>query len=133
MAHVCFDKTKPRPDWLEPKINDKKNTLRGKRFYRHLWNAQPAWANTSHIKDIYRRAKMLRRAGHKVQVDHIVPLNHPYVCGLHVPWNLRIIDEDLNRYKSNHTWPSQYVEQLELFAAYVPPADFILGATICAN
>lgn len=37
--------------------------------------------------------KCLRR---KFEVDHIVPLQGRTVCGLHAPWNLRVIAAELN-------------------------------------
>lgn len=39
--------------------------------------------------------------GVKHEVDHIIPLLNPLVCGLHVPANLQIITSKQNRSKTN--------------------------------
>lgn len=41
-----------------------------------------------------------------LHVDHIIPLVHPLVCGLHVETNLQAIDPIKNIKKSNR-WPPQ--------------------------
>lgn len=68
-------------------------------------NATPKWLTKQQlhkIKLIYAlRLNLTRKTGITHHVDHIVPLNHPEVCGLHVPWNLRVITEEENVAKSN--------------------------------
>lgn len=55
----------------------------------------------------------------KRELDHIIPLNHPRVCGLTVPWNLRTVPRAANISKSNAwcQWHGELFpkdEQLEL-------------------
>jgi hypothetical protein len=68
--------------------------------------ATPKWANPGAIKEIYRLASLrTKNLGQEFHVDHIVPLRHPKVCGLHVESNLRIVPKDINLQKSNRHWP----------------------------
>lgn len=71
--------------------------------------ATPCWLSSDHkrqIRVLYIKAKELTELfGCKLEVDHIVPLDSEIVCGLHVPWNLQLLDKPLNRNKSNLTWP----------------------------
>jgi hypothetical protein len=67
--------------------------------------ATPKWLTKDHLKKI-ESIYLLRDlyslfVGKKHEVDHIVPLKSGSVCGLHVPWNLRIITQFENRSKSN--------------------------------
>jgi hypothetical protein len=44
---------------------------------------------------------MSKTTGEKYVVDHIWPLRSDFVCGLHVPWNLRVVTQEENALKSN--------------------------------
>lgn len=71
------------------------------------WNAAklqacPVWVDWDALQTIYREAvRVTRETGIKHDVDHIVPLQSPVVCGLHVPWNLQILTRSENARKSN--------------------------------
>lgn len=68
-------------------------------------NATPKWLNAEQklaIRKLYLQAMELTRlTGERYVVDHIVPLISDEVCGLHVPWNLRVITQEENLKKSN--------------------------------
>jgi 5-methylcytosine-specific restriction endonuclease McrA len=64
--------------------------------------ALPAWADVSAIKAVYREAaQRTRDTGERWEVDHIVPLQSPIVCGLHVHWNLQLLPKLENVRKGN--------------------------------
>lgn len=46
-------------------------------------------------------------------LDHIIPVTHPYVSGLSVPWNLQVIHWRVNGAKGNKWAP----DQLDLFGS----------------
>lgn len=71
-----------------------------------LARATPPWASQVTIGRIYLdAARRTRRTGISHHVDHIVPLTHPLVCGLHVPANLQILTATENLTKSNRFRP----------------------------
>lgn len=73
---------------------------------RRLRNARPSWANKFFIREIYELAQ-LRTAvtGVPHEVDHIVPITHSLVCGLHCEANLQILPSFANKSKLNRYWP----------------------------
>lgn len=96
------------PAWLEQEHNNSPGTKRRLRYFRAMYDATPSWLTDAQRKAFYavfRKMRSMRKQGLDVEVDHIVPLVHPYVCGLNVPWNLRIIGAEENRRKGNNWWP----------------------------
>lgn len=88
----------------------------------------PAWVSNSHRKDYIIKivlsilpwvdqkellrlnaeaARITKATGILHSLDHIVPVTHPRVCGLTVPWNLRIMPHKVNMAKSNFWCPEQ--------------------------
>jgi 5-methylcytosine-specific restriction endonuclease McrA len=62
----------------------------------------PKWVNAEAIRAIYCDAEQItRETGIPHHVDHIVPIQHHSVCGLHVAWNLRILTAAENVRKGN--------------------------------
>lgn len=92
------------------KDNPERKRQMGKKFYENnralvnsykakrravVLKATPPWTTMEMIEQIravYAEAERLtQETGIPQQVDHIVPLQGKICCGLHVPWNLRVI------------------------------------------
>lgn len=92
-----------RNNWKE---NNKVQVLADNKVRRRKHrDATPPWLSRkqkSEIRQLYQIAiTMTQTTGEQYVVDHIVPLRGEEVCGLHVPWNLRVITQDENLKKSN--------------------------------
>ncbi len=81
--------------WTKENLNHKLH-LNALRRARQL-QATPAWADLEAIKEFY----LNRPEGY--HVDHIIPLCHPNVCGLHVLENLQYLPAEDNL-KKNNRW-----------------------------
>jgi len=77
----------------------------GKKYKLKKRNATPNWLTNEqveHMQCLYKVAAMYTAEGLDIwHVDHIVPIRGKDVCGLHVPWNLRIITASENLRKGN--------------------------------
>ena len=94
-----------RAYYKRPEVKARWKAMEAERRALEL-SATPPWLSDSQraaIKAIYAEATRLEReTGIPRHVDHIVPLKHPDVCGLHVPWNLQVLTATENLSKNNH-------------------------------
>lgn len=81
-------------------VNSYKAKYRSKKL-----NATPKWLTKEHIEQIrifYEASyKLSKELGVRFNVDHIIPLQGKEVCGLHVPWNLQVLEAIINIKKRN--------------------------------
>ena len=92
------------PQWIQ-------NRGRAKYIAAVVLSAPP-WADRWELYALKHTARALSIVtGVPHVLAHIVPLNHPLVCGLTVPWNLRIVPWKVNAHESNWFTP----DQMEMF------------------
>lgn len=103
MARPTEDKRRYQNKWAEENVVVVRAFTKARRRKHRL--ATPTWLSDEQFKNIraiYEQAITLSRTtGVPYVVDHIIPLQHDEVCGLHVPWNLRVITRSENAVKSN--------------------------------
>lgn len=88
------------------KANPHKLTAMDARRRAAKFSATTTWGDSKAIEDIYALAKAKAlETGEVFHVDHIVPLQSPLVCGLHVEANLTVMRGKENCSKANRFWP----------------------------
>ena len=102
-ARPAEEKRRARSDYKDRNVDVvRADTSVRKRRHRE---ATPKWLTKEErlqMRELYVQARKLTTVtGERYVVDHIVPLRGESVCGLHVPWNLRVITQDENLKKSN--------------------------------
>lgn len=106
-----LEKVKKPLKKIEKLLRKKKSKTQCRKDYRErrkerLKLATPSWANLEAINALYIEAEERSKREHtRYAVDHIIPLFHKYVCGLHVENNLRIISWKDNGVKNNKFTP----------------------------
>lgn len=130
------------PPWLDPNRDVAHMTPQqlawwknNQRYFTRLARATPLWMHEktpfgkkcrSEFYAVYREMRRQRALGNRVVVDHVIPLCSRNVCGLNVPWNLRVIHEQENNRKANRYWPGCGFEPVDMLGYDHPPHQLSL-------
>lgn len=88
------------PDWMTKHI-------RGRYIIMSTLSA-PLWVHRRDFRE--KRAEAIAKSaatGIDYVLDHDIPIDHPYVCGLTVPWNIVVRPHVVNAHKRNEWHPDQ--------------------------
>ena len=83
-------------------LNRKAHVSIQAKYKANKLNATPSWASLEDITQFYKNCPELHH------VDHIIPLQGKYVCGLHVLSNLQYLPAKDNINKSNYHESEEY-------------------------
>lgn len=87
------------------KANPGKRTFHSSKRKQAVLKATPTWLSEEQLNDICTTYELSAWCSSVMNtlyhVDHIIPLQGKTVCGLHVPWNLRVIPASVNMSKGN--------------------------------
>lgn len=112
----------PMAPWLQGRT---KAFMRSRpyRYWCSMYWATPPWLNESQIEQM-KRIHASCPIG--FEIDHRIPINHKYVCGLNVPWNLVAVPKEYNASKNNRCFIyEENFEQLELFEIILDMPKFL--------
>lgn len=91
----------PLPEWLakHPRIG----------YIVACTLSYPPWLDRADLEPLRKEAQRLTKETGILHVldHHPIPVTHPYVCGLTVPWNLRVVPWRVNASKGNKWMPDQ--------------------------
>lgn len=108
LARPLHEKQSAQKNWKDKNLLWVRADTKSRR--RKHRQATPVWLTRqqkSDMREMYKIAITLTKStGTQYVVDHIIPLRSESVCGLHVPWNLRVITQEENLVKSNKLDPS---------------------------
>lgn len=122
---ACIRATQQTSYWIDPneraRASARATGVKQRRFveepgYRrafYMWGDAKRRTKIPSVMSITDFVPICKKADAKgagYVLDHIVPLRHPQVCGLHVPWNLRVVKRRTNTKKGSKfvtDWPTE--------------------------
>lgn len=117
--------------WVRPKLRERLLAGAPPRWVlKHLRSAYvmqavlatPPWVDRRALKELAdHRDALTQKTGIRHQLDHIIPLSHPRVCGLNVPWNLCVLPASANARKTNAwcEWHGDLFTDPEQFSLFI--------------